>query len=502
MSNILLVTAAVKTLVIVEQQAFRDAENVTLNHDASIKFVAGNDTTNIYNTGTSGEPPRLLQKYADIERSSGLETLRQHISQDASYDSNIPNRPKCSHNTRTRILKEIADWTDDPNPKYRMIWIFGPAGAGKSAIAQSAMQQAEKKSCLGASFFFAHDAEGRGNADRLFPTISYQLAQNIPELHSQVEKIVRMRPDLPSKSLETQFRELIDLPVRKCNTTRPYLVGIDGVDECGDDRMQEKFLTIIGESVKLESPQSPLRFIIFSRPEPRIQDVFKILNAYTQRFVLETSPESLDDILTYLRDEFADIRKRKSHFMRGILQPWPSESNLEELQKRSSGYFIYAKTVLRFVGEGENHLNPISQLNAILEPAMTPALRESPYPELDRLYLQVLYKHPNSNKPLLSRILMFFVAPRFHCFPDLLDDLLNVDRGVVVGSLISMNSLINFTESDSLVKPSTFHHASFRDFLLDPSRSGEFYIDQITSAMYVTTACINCLIRWIGEASL
>lgn len=68
--------------------------------------------------------------------------LRQHVSPEASYDANIVNKPECRPNTRIKILKELADWVDDPNPNtnYLALW------AGKLAITQLTIQRVERVS--------------------------------------------------------------------------------------------------------------------------------------------------------------------------------------------------------------------------------------------------------------------------------------------------------------------------------------------------------------------
>ena len=59
--------------------------------------------------------------------------------------------------TREKILKIIMDWINHPRPRRRIVWLNGPAGAGKSAIAQTiAMRCSDEK--LAASFFFSETA--------------------------------------------------------------------------------------------------------------------------------------------------------------------------------------------------------------------------------------------------------------------------------------------------------------------------------------------------------
>lgn len=265
-----------------------------------------------------------------------------------------------------RILKELEDWIKDPNPECKIIWFYGPAGAGKSAIAQTTMQRASTAGRLGASFFFSRGAVGRSTTDRLFQTIAYQLAQNISVIENSIQNIVHVKPDLPSKTLEVQFRDLIDRPVRECKMSLKYpVVGIEGIDECEDENAQEAFLTVIGNAVR---SGCPLRFIISSRPEPHLKRLFlRKFFDYTKTIVLETSDEFLGDIATYLKAGFTDICERHSSFMRHVPQPWPSKKQLSTLCTRSSGHFIYAATVLKFIG-GDKFKNPVQQLHFVLEP--------------------------------------------------------------------------------------------------------------------------------------
>ncbi|KAJ6465466.1 hypothetical protein C8R45DRAFT_787194, partial [Mycena sanguinolenta] len=42
--------------------------------------------------------------------------------------------PKCHPETRTQMLEDLRKWALDPRPKTTILWLYGPAGAGKSAI--------------------------------------------------------------------------------------------------------------------------------------------------------------------------------------------------------------------------------------------------------------------------------------------------------------------------------------------------------------------------------
>ncbi|KAJ7910301.1 hypothetical protein B0H13DRAFT_1472512, partial [Mycena leptocephala] len=70
-----------------------------------------------------------------------LHLLYRASANDASYDSaeRYP-QPRCHPETRTSMLQELNAWSSQHNPETRILWLHGPAGAGKSAIAQSFCQ--------------------------------------------------------------------------------------------------------------------------------------------------------------------------------------------------------------------------------------------------------------------------------------------------------------------------------------------------------------------------
>ncbi|KAM6493332.1 hypothetical protein JOM56_011466 [Amanita muscaria] len=68
----------------------------------------------------------------------GLENLKDFVSFAALHDSaeQDPKR-RCHPGTRMNVLSWLRDWFDNPNATDGICWLHGPAGAGKSAIAQS-----------------------------------------------------------------------------------------------------------------------------------------------------------------------------------------------------------------------------------------------------------------------------------------------------------------------------------------------------------------------------
>ncbi|KIL65460.1 hypothetical protein M378DRAFT_60868, partial [Amanita muscaria Koide BX008] len=104
-----------------------------------------------------------------------------------------PDR-QCHPGTRENVLKRLRDWADNPKAKERISWLYGPPGAGKSAIAQTiARSSAGPK--VAASFFFRSDVNWN-DGNRLFTTLAHQLAISMPEIRGHIADSLSEHPDI------------------------------------------------------------------------------------------------------------------------------------------------------------------------------------------------------------------------------------------------------------------------------------------------------------------
>ncbi|KAJ6587772.1 hypothetical protein B0H10DRAFT_810506 [Mycena sp. CBHHK59/15] len=238
-----------------------------------------------------------------IERrgEAGLHILYRAVAGDASHDSveRFP-QPRCHPETRIEMLQELRDWASRTDASSCVLWLHRPMGAGKSAIVQSLSHQLEEDGRLGASFFFKRGDSACGNAQGLFPTISYQLATRLPEFKDAVSQAVEKGLSVVNKSLSIQLQNLVIEPFKittYCGS--PFIVIIDGLDECNDQEIQQEILRSLGNSLRGHSP--PLRILIASRPEPHIRRFFEGPSFSGLYFPLTVEP-SFEDVRTYLRD--------------------------------------------------------------------------------------------------------------------------------------------------------------------------------------------------------
>ncbi|KAJ7215390.1 hypothetical protein GGX14DRAFT_442873 [Mycena pura] len=430
-------------------------------------FVAGN----VNNTVRNGE--------------SGLNILDRISALEASHDpADSLAQPRCHPDTRINMQEILSKWcmdsewldekpeenshesidelgthSDDVEPS--ILWVHGPAGAGKSAIMTTLAHRLENENRLGGAFFFKRGHPTRGNAKVLFGTISLQLAVNSPQLKFRISQAVEKNPTLVRRSMGIQLRELI---LRPCTGLQslPWTIIIDGLDECEGHEVQQEIIRLIGDT---SHQKITLRFIIASRPEAHIREVWNALSlpCRYREFNVE---RCFDDVRTYLVAEFARIHREHST-MATVPTPWPSSQEIDRLVSNSSGYFIYARTVVKFVDD--KNFRPIQRLKDIEN--LTGTGSQTAFDALDELYTQILSVVPQHHHlvPIL-RVLDIFGGV---LTLSQMDTLLGSEPGDAALSLRGLYSVLTFHYD----RP-RFSHTSFSDFLRDPSRAGAFYTDE------------------------
>ncbi|KAJ7502206.1 hypothetical protein B0H11DRAFT_1712883, partial [Mycena galericulata] len=269
-------------------------------------------------------------------------------------------QPKCHPETRKQILDSLWNWACETDPSSNVLWLHGPAGAGKSAVAQSFCQRLETAGRLGGSFFFRRGHLSRGNSQKLFSTLAYQLAPPLPFQPIHLPES-RENPSILDRSFSRQVRELIIEPSRRHPGVGTLVIVIDGLDECDGQDVQQEILRSIGSTI--QGLTLPLRFLIGGRPEPHIADIFRTPSLKKGHRPFNIRQANVD-VRKYLLDEFKRIHRDHRETMATLHTPWPSSEIVEELVHKSSGYFIYASTVIKFIDD--KNFRPTERLEIIM----------------------------------------------------------------------------------------------------------------------------------------
>lgn len=83
--------------------------------------------------------------------------------------------------TREEIIEKIEKWMDGEGLRQnQMMWLTGPAGAGKSAIFQTVAERCRERGLHAANVFVFRDDETRNHAQPLVATLAYQFLNFYP----------------------------------------------------------------------------------------------------------------------------------------------------------------------------------------------------------------------------------------------------------------------------------------------------------------------------------
>ena len=173
-----------------------------------------------------------------------------------------------------------------------------------------------------------------------------------------------------------------------------------------------------------------------------------------------------------------------------VEQPWPGEGIIDLLVQRSSGQFIYAATVLKFVGA--DFCSPTKQLELVLKPDRTA------FSDLDQLYTQILSVYPSSVN--IVQVLGIIITFEERTFPEAIEDIFGMEEG---GLELVLRGLSSLMKDENLNKGSISYviphlaHASFIDYLFDSTRSGSFLVNQQKYDEMVTVQSFTLIVQLI-----
>ncbi|KAF8999292.1 hypothetical protein BDQ17DRAFT_1427906 [Cyathus striatus] len=412
-------------------------------------------------------------------------------------------RLKCLKGTARSSLDQIHVWSNnfDGAP---VLWLSGPLGTGKTSIAQTMAEKWAAQKRIIATFFFSPQVDSYyahsrrkswirgifnfiGNEYRspdqkekripIMLTLVYQLVRSVPDIERHVLLTIRRDPSILDAVMSKQFRELILLPLQDLqNREAPVILLIDALDECRNAQSKADFLALV-TSAELYTNHG-IKFLISSRPERLISEfMHKISIAHHLHHVsLERTWETDADIALYLTEEFKNIHKNIPTFQH-------DDDTISELVDRSSGQFIFASTIVNYIGEDSQARNPTQQLEDIMK--VTPAHSHSrPFQNLDALYFTILV-NSRAKSDTLIRLLGYILATGGLLSLSQLDIICSLKEGDSIVTLRPLLSLLQMPDIAMIRNdPSVIQkihvqilHASFGEFLADRIRSQQYHVD-------------------------
>ncbi|KAJ2912820.1 hypothetical protein MD484_g7590, partial [Candolleomyces efflorescens] len=441
---------------------------------------------------------------------------------DASHTRNRKQSPpdsECFPGTREKPIQEIAVWADSPltirirtrkaalcrRAKYitkttpHIYWLHGFAGCGKSSISLTVAKLYAGSGRLLASYFFFRGAGDRSTMNRFADTLASQVIAAIPATAPLIQAAVRARPGLVTGnlSLAMQLDCLVLSPfmsvfedgaLRQALSEGPFLIVIDGFDECEDKQGVQDFIDHIRKFFE-EHPTIPLRIFIASRVQEHIS-----AHLETEGVVLGNldNHSTQADIERFLKASFA-VLARRDPAIRGFVitnGSWPAKQDLDKLIEQIGGSFVLASTMFKYIvqppTEGDP-ATPVERLSLILT-----------LNGLDDLYARTLSRSqhlPHFYEIISTIILLVEPLPIAG-----ISALLGIGTSNVTRVLLNLQAIIQVPKTDAVDKV-TLCHRSLREFLTTESRSGAFFLSNTVHGSLKTYCWFHFADHWRGFAT-
>ncbi|KAF9440625.1 hypothetical protein P691DRAFT_639969, partial [Macrolepiota fuliginosa MF-IS2] len=301
-------------------------------------------------------------------------------------------QPKCYPGTRIRLTTKIREWFLHDVRNCNFLWLSGPAGVGKSAVAQSTTKFAIGEGILGAVYFFSRPNKWHKYVE-VFITLAYQLAIHFPGYQPLITTKLVAEPYLLERTPHVQFRKLIVEPLMLLSHKQKRIIILDGLDECEGEGNQLEIIELING---LHSNTSLLIiWMICSRLESHLKWIFT-RSDYTiqcwQEFLPIDLEESRVDTETFIHRRFEEIHGiYGEHIKEDANCCWPPETAIEQIVEKMLGLFALANTLLKHIDDSET-CNSDERLGEVLAFLWHSHLigSQSPMYDLDLFYTRIL----------------------------------------------------------------------------------------------------------------
>ena len=217
---------------------------------------------------------------------------------------------RCDPGTRLEVIAQIRQSLDghDNDERTVVFWVNGPAGYGKSALAQTIAECYTAEGHLLGSFFFLRGAGERSHISCLIPTLAHQISLTVPGAKLLIESALEDEPALPelSVSLAYQLQRLVIEPIHLdashisyssdgvSRSVKKQIVVIDALDECDDKAQMADFIDVL-LSASSGRTHLPFWILLTSRVEEHIQKKFDSSEAcFLHRLELQDFNARLD----------------------------------------------------------------------------------------------------------------------------------------------------------------------------------------------------------------
>ncbi|KIK33197.1 hypothetical protein CY34DRAFT_66416, partial [Suillus luteus UH-Slu-Lm8-n1] len=389
---------------------------------------------------------------------------------------------QCLPGTRTGILSEIIEWinsTGDSVP--RVMWLSGPAGTGKSAIAHTIANWFKETGGPGSCFCFDRQEEADRRHEKIFSTIARDLADRDPGMKRALADAVKGDTSLKNTpDIIQQWRKLLVEPLNKlsASSSGSVFIVIEALDESGGVETRSNLLRILAGRLqenklsKITELPSNFRILVTSRPIPDIEKGFEGAD-HILRLSMDSIPAEVaeGDIRAFVRKELKELSEFQDNHVATLAA---NADGLFEWARLACGYIklpYFGSSSMKCFNEvvkrdPKRRKNLLYDMYRLILRDLMPKDDDTHYKEAVAAFRSVMGQILATNEPLPLDSLK---AMRRH-FPE------DHDHYEVDAVINHMGPLLSGTTDSSIpIRPL---HATFQEFLRDESSSGDFFVEK------------------------
>jgi len=430
-----------------------------------------------------------------------MKRLEKKALVDATYNSAVRHytAPQCHPETRVSLRERIETWLLDIDREEPLLWLCGPAGVGKSAIAQNLMEYCAINDILAIGIFLSR-ANKHDDPNRIIPSFSHQLAIANPVYRQAITNILNNDPTILEKRISDQFEQLLDKPANVLlnddppKPPSPILFLLDGLDECHTESAQRELIGLVASfASRCRAQRLPFACVITSRLEWQIVSAFSQLKPVVKILKEELRMDTLyavEDVERVLRADFENIRQKTfPPDMR-----WPAEEKINKIKKAASGNMLFASIVTKFT-DGDD---PDGQLDLCLKSIQGELTgdEQNPLDPLVALYEGMLRNIPTRLLPTTLKILYLEIIVRDNRKPPMVNmtwktsaKFLDIDGPTYYACLKGLHSVLNVPSDPG--HSLQFAHTTFVDYVKVAIRMGTFGVPEPEMIKDIRRRCIH-----------
>ena len=242
--------------------------------------------------------------------------------------------------TRDWFFKEFLPWgTNMETTEERVYVLAAPAGFGKTYIAEELVRR-YGESVVVAHYFFQYDFDQRNDPKKMLLSLSYQMARKMEPYRRLLEQVL-VKKNVTEHRLQSDynindiFEDFLVTPLRTMtrDVTRSYVIVLDALDECRDDKTNGKNEII--SCIKKYFLRLPSWIKVFVTTRPEYPLIGQLQRFHPRRIAPGRDENNRKDLLLFFEHVLDSCDFIGNKTIR--------QKALELLWKKSEGIFMVAR---------------------------------------------------------------------------------------------------------------------------------------------------------------